>query len=107
MKIDIYPDASPLPGEDEILERLGKLNRPDDRKAVSILGVANAQHGPRLRIVAYTEAEEEIVIGLLERRSFKEVLAQQPAVQEEATGGTSQVIHGKHPDFDYLFVPRK
>ncbi len=105
MKTDLYPEAHPLDSEAEILERLSHLVKPGERKAVSIIGVANAQGQARLRIVAYTEAEEEAAIGVLERRNFRETLG--GSVGSRTVEGTAEIIHAKHPDFDYLFVPAK
>lgn len=74
MRLSMNAVANPVPGEQELIERLKRIARRADGKEVSAISVRNLEGQHRLKIVTHTEAEDSGTCRLLEDRQFEDLL---------------------------------
>jgi hypothetical protein len=106
MKLALNPEAAALPSEEQLLDRINRLHKRDDKACIGRVGVKNADGVPRLIVYAFTDAELDGVTRLLEDRNFFDELM--PTTEETDEDGNVEVSFEtiEHPHFEYLYAIR-
>ncbi|KAF1056809.1 MAG: hypothetical protein GAK39_06497 [Variovorax sp.] len=97
--------AAAIEGEEELFQHLGRLRKRDDGKPVSVIGVANSDGHPRLRITAHTKAEVNAIRQLLTDRKFSDHLIADHEIDDGDGGLDMATAYRTHPVFDEYFFP--
>lgn len=105
MKIYRNAESTPVPGEDELIARLRRLHKRDDRPPISVLAVENMNGTMRLKIACHTYAEDSGARHLLEDRNFTDRLV----MEHEETDEDGYIEFGysvtDDPEFSAIYRP--